>query len=74
MAESCTGGMLGARLTAIPGSSDVYVGGVVAYSNEMKISALGVRRETIESYGAVSETTAREWHQARVSDSAPTSE
>jgi nicotinamide-nucleotide amidase len=59
-AESCTGGMLGARLTAIPGSSDVYVGGVVAYSNEIKISALGVRRETIETHGAVSEETARE--------------
>ena len=60
VAESCTGGMLGARLTAIPGASDVMLGGIIAYHNEVKVSALGVRRETLESHGAVSEETARE--------------
>ena len=60
VAESCTGGMLGARLTAIPGSSDVMLGGIIAYHNDVKISALGVRRETLDVHGAVSEETARE--------------
>jgi len=60
VAESCTGGLLGARLTAIPGSSDVMLGGVIAYHNDVKVNALGVRRATLESHGAVSEETARE--------------
>ena len=60
LAESCTGGMLGERLTAIPGSSDVLRGGVIAYANAVKQSALGVRKATLESAGAVSEETARE--------------
>jgi nicotinamide-nucleotide amidase len=60
VAESCTGGLLGARLTAIPGSSDVVLGGVIAYANEVKVSVLGVRGETILEHGAVSEETARE--------------
>jgi nicotinamide-nucleotide amidase len=60
VAESCTGGMLGARLTAIPGSSDVVLGGIIAYHNDVKVNALGVRRETLELHGAVSEETARE--------------
>jgi nicotinamide-nucleotide amidase len=60
VAESCTGGMLGARLTAIPGASDVMLGGIIAYDNEVKIGSLGVRRETLESHGAVSQETARE--------------
>jgi nicotinamide-nucleotide amidase len=60
VAESCTGGMLGARLTAIPGSSDVVLGGVIAYSNDVKEKHLGVHAATIVSYGAVSEETARE--------------
>jgi len=60
LAESCTGGMLGERLTAIPGSSDVLRGGVIAYANAVKQSALGVREATLESVGAVSEETARE--------------
>lgn len=60
VAESCTGGLLGARLTAIPGASDVMLGGIIAYHNDVKISALGVRRETLESHGAVSQETVRE--------------
>jgi nicotinamide-nucleotide amidase len=57
--ESCTGGMLGERLTAIPGSSDVVVGGVIAYSNTIKTAMLGVPAELIDTYGAVSEPVAR---------------
>jgi nicotinamide-nucleotide amidase len=60
VAESCTGGMLGARLTAIAGSSDVVVGGVIAYANEVKEHHLGVHAETLGTFGAVSEETARE--------------
>jgi nicotinamide-nucleotide amidase len=60
VAESCTGGMLGMRLTAIPGSSDVVDGGVIAYHNDVKVRALGVREETLVAHGAVSEETARE--------------
>ena len=58
-AESCTGGLIGARLTAVPGSSDVYVGGVVAYSNRIKESMLGVPKELIIRVGAVSEDVAK---------------
>ncbi len=54
VAESCTGGLLGGALTAIPGSSRAFAGGVIAYSNEAKHQALGVRQATIEKYGAVS--------------------
>lgn len=55
VAESCTGGMLGERITSIPGSSDVFLGGVIAYHNEVKRTLLGVRSEAIERSGAVSE-------------------
>jgi PncC family amidohydrolase len=58
VAESCTGGMLGERLTSIPGSSDVFLGGVIAYHNDVKLNLLGVRAEDIERYGAVSEEVA----------------
>lgn len=60
VAESCTGGMLGMRLTAIPGSSDVVDGGTIAYANHVKVQQLGVREATLEAHGAVSEETARE--------------
>lgn len=60
VAESCTGGMLGMRLTAIPGSSDVVDGGTIAYANHVKVRELGVREATLEAHGAVSEETARE--------------
>lgn len=58
--ESCTGGMLGARITAIPGSSDVFAGGVIAYDNEVKLGQLGVHAETLHAAGAVSEPVVRE--------------
>jgi nicotinamide-nucleotide amidase len=60
VAESCTGGLLGARLTAIPGSSSVVLGGVIAYSNEVKRDLVGVKQETLDSHGAVSEQVAIE--------------
>ena len=55
IAESCTGGLLGARITAIPGASDVFIGGVIAYDNVVKSGTLDVRPELLEQYGAVSE-------------------
>ncbi|MEM0944546.1 MAG: CinA family protein [Pseudomonadota bacterium] len=58
-AESCTGGMVAASLTEIPGSSAVVERGFVTYSNEAKIEALGVPADLIESHGAVSEPVAR---------------
>lgn len=58
VAESCTGGMLGERLTSIPGSSDVFLGGVIAYHNDIKREVLGVRQHDMERFGAVSEQVA----------------
>jgi len=58
VAESCTGGLLGTRITAIPGSSDVFVGGVEAYENSAKVTLLGVDPVEIEAHGAVSEPVA----------------
>jgi nicotinamide-nucleotide amidase len=58
VAESCTGGLLGERLTNVPGSSDVFLGGVIAYHNDVKRNLLGVRAEDLEKYGAVSEQVA----------------
>ena len=57
-AESCTGGLVAARLTSVPGSSDVFVGGVVSYANEVKASALGVPEDVLLLHGAVSAETA----------------
>ncbi|MGH7514550.1 MAG: competence/damage-inducible protein A [Gemmatimonadales bacterium] len=58
-AESCTGGLVGGRLTEIPGSSDVFAGGVVCYTNELKTKLLGVDPALVEADGAVSESVAR---------------
>ncbi len=58
VAESATGGMLGERFTAVPGSSDYFVGGFITYTNEMKIEMLGVSPELLEQHGAVSRETA----------------
>jgi nicotinamide-nucleotide amidase len=57
-AESCTGGLVAAALTAIPGSSDVVLGGFVTYSNAMKTGQLGVPYAVLEAHGAVSEPVA----------------
>jgi nicotinamide-nucleotide amidase len=54
IAESCTGGLVAARLTSVPGSTDVVVGGIVSYADEVKIEQLGVSRALIEEHGAVS--------------------
>ena len=59
-AESCTGGMFAAALTDVPGISRCFQRGLVTYSNQAKIEELGVRKETLEKYGAVSEETALE--------------
>ena len=58
-AESCTGGMLGAALTAVPGSSKVYKGGIISYTNEIKQKMLGVDAEVLKTNGAVSAQVAR---------------
>ena len=60
VAESCTGGQVAATLTKVPGVSAVFAGGVVSYSNEVKIIGLGVNPETLGTYGAVSEAVVRE--------------
>ncbi len=56
-AESCTGGLIGHRLTNIPGSSDYYLGGIIAYAYEAKVALLGVSWDTLHQYGAVSRET-----------------
>ena len=58
-AESCTGGLVGAALTSRPGSSAWYLGGIVAYANDLKLRLLGVPAETLAARGAVSPETAR---------------
>jgi nicotinamide-nucleotide amidase len=63
IAESCTGGLVSAALTEIPGSSDVFEAGYVTYSNAAKCSELGVSSEVVETFGAVSVATA--WAMAR---------
>lgn len=60
IAESCTGGLLGYRLTQTPGSSKWFIGGVQSYSNEVKMAQLGVRSQSLDKYGSVSEEVAQE--------------
>ncbi len=60
LAESCTGGMIAAALTDVPGSSTVFDGGVVSYSNAVKIGVLGIDPATLDAHGAVSEQIAAE--------------
>ena len=57
-AESCTGGGIGALITAVPGASKVYKGGVISYTNEIKARCLGIDPTVLEHYGAVSEPVA----------------
>jgi nicotinamide-nucleotide amidase len=58
VAESCTGGLLGERITSVPGSSTYFLGGVITYSNRMKVELLGVPEDAIAEFGAVSKETA----------------
>ena len=60
LAESCTGGLIGHRITNVPGSSEYFVGGVIAYAYDAKERVLGVRHDTLYDHGAVSEQTALE--------------
>ncbi len=62
-AESCTGGLLGAALTELPGSSEIFNGSAVTYSNEAKKNILGVKEDTLKNFGAVSEQCALEMAQ-----------
>ena len=62
-AESCTGGLLGHRFTNVPGSSTYYLGGVVSYSDDMKMKTLGVQENTLQEFGAVSKQPATEMAQ-----------
>lgn len=59
-AESCTGGLIAKRITDVSGSSAMFNCGIVSYSNDIKEKVLGVKHETLETYGAVSEQTVRE--------------
>lgn len=60
VAESCTGGLIGHRITNVPGSSTYYMGSITAYAYEAKVRLLGVRWETLEHFGAVSQETVLE--------------
>ena len=60
VAESCTGGLVGHRITNVAGSSTYFVGGVISYANEAKMNLLGVRGETLVNFGAVSRETVLE--------------
>jgi nicotinamide-nucleotide amidase len=58
--ESATGGLISSMITSVPGSSDVYLGSVISYSNDVKVKVIGVRVAAIEKYGAVSAPVARQ--------------
>ena len=60
IAESCTGGLIGHRITNVPGASTYYMGSIIAYAYEAKVRLLGVDWDTLEKFGAVSESTVRE--------------
>jgi len=60
VAESATGGLISSSITDVPGSSDYFKGSVISYDNEIKVVVLGVRQETLDKYGAVSNQTASE--------------
>lgn len=59
-AESCTGGWVAQAITSVSGSSDVFPGGIVSYSNQAKVELLGVQQATLDKHGAVSEAVVRE--------------
>ena len=63
LAESCTGGLVSKLITDVSGASAFYEGGVCSYSNSVKMKILGVKEETLRTFGAVSENTAREMSQ-----------
>ncbi|WP_208349178.1 CinA family protein [Pseudaestuariivita rosea] len=71
-AESCTGGMIAAALTEVPGSSDVFDCGFVTYSNAAKQTMLGVQAQTLDQHGAVSEEVAREMAEGALAHSTAT--
>jgi nicotinamide-nucleotide amidase len=60
LAESCTGGFIAHQITNVPGASEIFLGGIVAYKNEVKQKFLGVRATTLQKHGAVSKNVARE--------------
>ena len=63
LAESCTGGLIGHRLTNVPGSSEYFMGGIISYAYQAKVNLLGVKWETLQKYGAVSSQTVLEMAQ-----------
>ncbi|WGV17018.1 CinA family protein [Fuscovulum ytuae] len=71
-AESCTGGLIAGALTDVAGSSDVFDRGFVTYSNAAKVEVLGVRQETLEAVGAVSEEVARQMAEGALAASTAT--
>src|SRR5690606_31306965 len=68
IAESCTGGAIAQAITQHAGSSAVFLGGGIVYSNELKKKLLGVKEETLQAYGAVSENTVREMAQGALAN------